>query len=329
MVLFVITHFKLPHSAWVFTAFAAGECALSWRNGPVPVRIPEAVYRLDTWNFAFLTAIFCCVWVAWRRRSISAGLAAACLALSLGLYARNPIDFARTHLLVTLLPTLLGFMGSLATMVRRERRAMHEAKLTAARLEIDLLKKSLQPHFLMNTLTTLAQVVEEEPKVAVRLIDDLAVEFRSLAAIAGLKRIPLARELELCEAHLRVMTVRTEKPWRLETTGVDPTANVPPALFLTLIENGFSHQRAQDGATTFKLRAEAAGPGVRYTFFSPGSVSRAPEGRRQAGMGLRYVRIRLEEGWPARWHLAQREVPGGWETVVDIDCADSVGANTP
>jgi LytS/YehU family sensor histidine kinase len=187
----------------------------------------------------------------------------------------------------------------------------------AARLEIDLLKRSLQPHFLMNTLTTLAQIVEEDPKVAVRLIDDLAFEFRALNAISGLTSIPLARELELCAAHLRVMTVRTERPWRLEVSGIAQEAVVPPALFLTLIENGFSHQRAEGGSTTFSLRAEGTAEAPRYTFFSPGVVG-AVNGGREGGMGLRYVRVRLEELWPSRWKLSQQEVTGGWQTVIDL-----------
>jgi hypothetical protein len=328
LVCFVVAQFRLPKSRWVLIGFAAGEAALAWRNGPVPSGVPSAAFSLDTWTYAFLVAIACCAWTAWRLRSATASLVSACLALSLYIYARDPVNFARAHLLVTLLPCLMGFIVALATMVRRERREMQEAKLTAARLEIDLLKKSLQPHFLMNTLTTLAQIVEEEPRVAVKLIDDLALEFRALSDIAGLRQIPLSREVELCKTHLRVMTVRTEKPWRLEVSGVDLNAGVPPALFLTLIENAFSHQRAIEGETTFSLIAEAARGRTRYTFVAPGAVNPASEAR-QGGMGLRYVRIRLQEGWPGRWNLSQREVHGGWETVIDLDHAGSVPAAIP
>jgi hypothetical protein len=328
MVYFVVSQFRVPRRKWILVAFVAGEGALAWRNGPVPFGVAAAAFRLDTWTYAFLVAMACSAWTAWRMRSAIASIVSACLALSLYLYARDPVNFARTHLLATLLPCLLGFILALATMVRRERRETHEARLTAARLEIDLLKKSLQPHFLMNTLTTLAQIVEEEPRVAVKLIDDLALEFRALAAIAGLKQIPLSRELELCETHLRVMTVRTEKPWRLEVSGVDSSVGVPPALFLTLIENAFSHQRALDGATTFSLRAEAERGRTRYTFVAPGIVNHASEGR-QGGMGLRYVRVRLEEGWPGKWTLSQREVLGGWETVIDLGGSDSAAAPIP
>ncbi len=324
MVAFAAIQLGALRARYAMGAFVLVEGALAWWNGPVPIGIPGEAWRLDPWSFAFLAAIGLGVWHAARERGVTPWLLCACLALSLCLYARDPVNFARTHFLATILPTLFGFLVSLAATLRRGRREAEEAKLSAARLEIDLLKKSLQPHFLMNTLTTLSQIVEEEPRVAVRLIDDLAQEFRALGAIAGLRSIPLSRELELCETHLRVMSMRTERSWRLVASVADVALGVPPALFLTLIENGFSHQRPINGATTFTLRSDTAGGRVRYTFVSPGTVSEA-SGARTGGIGLRYVRVRLEEGWPGRWRLEQREVPGGWETVIDLEGSGPAG----
>jgi LytS/YehU family sensor histidine kinase len=221
----------------------------------------------------------------------------------------------------------VGIIGAFALQLRRERREARQARLTAARLEIELLKKSVQPHFLMNTLTALAQTVEENPARAVKLIEDLADEFRRLAAMAGEKQIPLARELDLCRAHLGVMRARTDVEWKLDAEGVDETAAVPPALFLTLIENGFSHQRARKGANTFTLRAAAGPNGVRYTFRSPGTITATP-GRAEGGTGLRYVRARLEESFPGAWQLLQSAVPDGWETVIELTATAPTRAPT-
>jgi LytS/YehU family sensor histidine kinase len=158
----------------------------------------------------------------------------------------------------------------------------------------------------------------------VKLIDDLAEEFRTLAAISGEKQVPLGRELELCRVHLRVMRARTDLDWKLAVDGVDPAAQVPPALFLTLIENGFSHQRARKDATTFALQADARGDGVRYTFLSPGTVT--PETSRvTGGTGLRYVRARLEESFPGAWSLSQGPVSDGWQTVIEVWRAERNG----
>jgi len=324
LVFFVLAQFRVPRRSWILLAFGVSEAALIWYLGPVPIGGGVSLWRPDPWIFAFITALLCSLWAAVKGKKDTAWLVSGGLAMSLYLYARDPIDFIRTQFLATSLPALMAFLAAMAVSVRRERREAQGVKLMAARLEIDLLKRSLQPHFLMNTLTTLAQIVEEDPKVAVRLIDDLAFEFRSLNAISGLTSIPLVRELELCAAHLRVMTVRTERPWRLEVSGITQEAIVPPALFLTLIENGFSHQRAEDGSTTFSLRAEGTAKAPRYTFYSPGVVGAVAEGR-EGGVGLRYVRVRLEELWPSRWKLSQQEVTGGWQTVIDLAGPERTG----
>src|SRR5205807_1275122 len=117
------------------------------------------------------------------------------------------------------------------------------------------------------------------------------------------KLIPLAQELEPCRAHLRVMSVRMGRPWTLETPDANEAALVPPAVFLTLIENGFAHQRVTDGPSAFMLRGGHVSGGVmRYTFFSPGEVQ-DDAGRPAGGTGLRYVKARLEENFPGCWSL--------------------------
>jgi len=272
---------------------------------------------------AFAAAIIPVTWALSKRRR-GAWIVAGGILVSASwfLAERFWIDFFSQFF-----PALVSIIAAIAMQIQLERSEARQARLTAARLEIELLKKSVQPHFLMNTLTALAQTVEENPARAVKLIDDLADEFRRLSAMAGEKQVPLARELELCRAHLGVMRARTDMEWKLDADGVDGTAPVPPALFLTLIENGFSHQRARKGATTVTLRATVGDHGVRYTFTSPGAVTPAP-GRTPGGTGLRYVCARLEESFPGTWNLVQSAVPEGWETIIDLRLPEANQAAT-
>ncbi len=305
---FVATQFGMPRRSWLLLALAPllfFAALLSPLN-----RGFEADWMLLT---AFGAAIIPLVWaILKRRRGAWIVVAGILMSGSWFLAEKYWIDFFSQFF-----PALVSVIVDIALQIQLERSEARQARLTAARLEIDLLKKSMQPHFLMNTLTALAQTVEENPARAVKLIDDLADEFRRLSAMAGEKQVPLARELELCRAHLGVMRARTDMEWKLDAEGVDGTAPVPPALFLTLIENGFSHQRAHKGATTFTLRAAVRDHGVRYTFVSPGAVTPAA-GRAAGGTGLRYVYARLEESFPGTWSLVQNAAPGGWETIIDL-----------
>lgn len=268
------------------------------------------------WRTAFVAALAGIGWAVWQKRAGAWWLLAG-VAGTAASFERDPKHFEHSDFLFGFLPVTIGFIAAIAMQLRGERLQARDTKLTAARLEIELLRKSLQPHFLMNTLTALSQVVEEKPAAAVRLIDDLATEFRSLSRLSGEKQVSLAEELALCRAHLGVMSARTDLAWRLEAEGVEADASVPPALFLTLIENGFSHQRANRESTAFKLRAERVSGNIRYRFLSPGLVT-VESARVSGGTGLRYVRARLEESFPGAWTLSHGAVPGGWETVIEL-----------
>ncbi|MEO6001691.1 MAG: histidine kinase [Opitutus sp.] len=284
----------------------------TWLYGKIRVN----ALTLILWRISFLTGLAFVAGAIWRRNQggwfVLAGIGA-----TYAMFERHPKHFEHTDFFLGFLPVLVGLIAAIALRLRSERLQARDTKLMAARLEIELLRKSLQPHFMMNTLTALSQVIEEKPAAAVKLIDDLAVEFRSLARFSGQKQVSLSEELALCRAHLGVVSVRTDQVWNLEAEGIDVTALVPPALFLTLIENGFSHQRASKDATTFTLRAERMEAGVRYVFVSPGAVT-SDSDRPSGGTGLRYVCARLEESFHDAWKLSHGAVPGGWETVIEL-----------
>ena len=308
----VIEHFKMPLRHWVLGALAPVFALVLWLS---PERLTLNGVRIIAASLAL--ALACAVWAAWRRRR-GAWPVVTGVGVSAILLAIEAEDY-RVSFFLKFLPALVGIISSLAFQLHDERRQARAAQLAAARLETELLKKNLQPHFLMNTLTALSEIVEQNPAAASKLIDDLAEEFRTVARVSAEKLIPLAQELDLCRAHLRVMSVRTGHGCSLEANEVDPTALVPPAVFLTLIENGFVHQRVTGEPAVFRL--EMASPrgssAARYTFHSPGAVQTDPS-RAAGGTGLRYVKARLEESFPGRWSLRSEPAPYGWLTHIDI-----------
>lgn len=209
-----------------------------------------------------------------------------------------------------------------AFQLRRTRDEREEARLKSARLEIELLKRHLQPHFLMNTLTALTEWVEEEPTVASRMIQSLAEEFRLLADISNRKLISMAEELRLCRYHLEIMSRRRGRTFRLETHDVDATASVPPAVIHTLVENALTHTRHVDSEVTFHLRQENTGDSIRWIFEAPlGADVRAETS--SEGTGLRYIRARLREGYgdhPTRLSHGPRQ--NVWRTEIVVPTRD-------
>ncbi len=312
----VLVQFELPRRGWLTAAFVGLQAADGLRLALVYHMVEPIKGMVDSWRAAFLCSIALLIWAAFRRRRGAGYVLAAAVLASLW-FEHDPEQFLSEYFLLTMLPILLSFILVIGLNLSAEQRLAREARLTTARLELELLRKSLQPHFLMNTLTAVSQAMEENHQSAAKLIDDLAEELRELAQFAEHKEVPLERELELCRAHLRVMSVRTEKPWRLEVGHIQPEAMVPPALFFTLIENGFTHQQPIKGSMAFRLRSEVIGAGIRYVFFAPGKVRTSPF-RPTGGSGLRYVKARLNECWPGAWEFHHGPVDGGWETSVEL-----------
>ncbi len=309
---FVLHHFALPGRRWVYGVLAVLLTA-AWFSSPIYNLIGLALCAVG-----FTTALVLALRAAWARRR-GAGFACVGLGASVGALIAAPRDFLDHAFFISAGPGIAGLLVALVLQLRDERREAQQAVLTTARLEIELLKKNIQPHFLLNTLATIMEVIEREPKTAVMLIEALATEFRILARVSGEKLIPLAQEIELCRAHLRVMSLRKGAQCALEVTGADDAALVPPALLHTLIENGLTHLLPREGRQDFALRIERRAGAMRYALVARGErQGAAGNGQSREGTGLRYIKARLEESFTGRWKIDGGAVPEGWQTEIEI-----------
>lgn len=193
----------------------------------------------------------------------------------------------------------------------------HEsAKLRAARLEIELLQKSIQPHFLMNTLTAVMEWIEEDPAEGLRFLEALADELRIFGEVSKEKLIPLARELELCRSHLAIMSCRKGMRFELVSDGVATNATLPPATLHTLLENAITHNRYDGDRIIFRLQQRSDNGSRRYVLDAP--LAKRASRETSEGLGLRYVRARLEESYPNRWSLDASVVDDVWRTTIEV-----------
>ena len=187
--------------------------------------------------------------------------------------------------------------GTYALENARENRAR---ELTAAQLEaalsdarLQLLKMQLQPHFLFNTLNTIAEMVHEDPHHAERMIAGLGVLLRETLDAGGADMIPLHRELELLERYVAIQQVRFGDRLRLRVN-VEPHARealVPSLILQPLVENAIKHGiAARLEAGRIELSAQRTGPDLelRVEDDGPGFAREAGE-----GVGLANTKGRL------------------------------------
>jgi hypothetical protein len=256
----------------------------------------------------------------WTVRALVAGQRgsrpmAVALAVSLLLLLAEPERFADVSVFLLLDFLLLCLMVPYALERGRERAHRDRALVTAARLETELVRRHLQPHFLMNTLTALSEWVDEDPRVAGEMIGALADELRLLHDILDRSLITMDEELRLCRAHLAIMSRRKGRTYRLVTSGVDSRAAIPPAVFHTLVENAVTHGTTLPASVELSLTSTPLGERVRYVFEAP--LGGTPV-QRAEGAGTRYIRARLRESFGAQWTFAAGAVDGVWRTEIEI-----------
>lgn len=107
-----------------------------------------------------------------------------------------------------------------------------------ADFRVQALQARINPHFLFNSMNTIAMLTHVDPDLAERAILDLAELFRASLGDAK-KRVPLSEELALCEQYLSIETFRLgnrlKVKWILDAVPHD--ALVPKLSLQPLLEN--------------------------------------------------------------------------------------------
>jgi two-component system, LytTR family, sensor kinase len=197
---------------------------------------------------------------------------------------------------------------------RSRERDQLEARLAEARLQ--LLNMQLQPHFLFNTLNTIAELVHGDADTADRMITDLSELLRRTMDMGTTPDVTLATELELLSLYLSLQRARFGERLRVSMAIDDDarSARVPMLLLQPIVENAVRHGLARHvNAGAVNIAANRAGSDlvVEVTDDGPGVID---DGIHE-GIGLANTRARLEALYPRAAHLTLSNADGGGARV--------------
>jgi signal transduction histidine kinase len=210
----------------------------------------------------------------------------------------------------------LRFYRQLKETERQEERL----RVLATEAELTALKAQINPHFLFNTLNTVAQLIHTDSARAEATIERLAEMFRYVLAGSERKVVPLEEELAFVDGYLEIERARFGERLHVSRRVSPQTLRmlVPSLILQPLVENAVRHGRASDGSIHLALRAGVVGDELVITIadHGPGMPSSFRLGQ-SAGHGLHNVDERLRKiyGETCGLDLADNEGQG---TVVTI-----------
>ena len=193
------------------------------------------------------------------------------------------------------------------------------ARKLAIEAQLASLESRVQPHFLFNTLNSIAALVHDDPAAAERVVGQLAALMRSSLDSASTPLTPLDQELRIVGDYLEIERVRFGERLRYEIASVPDAASVlvPRLSLQTLVENSVKHAVSprREGASIVVSSAIADGR-VRLAVEDDGpgfDAALVPDGH-----GLALVRDRLAMTFGDRATLGIDSRPGRTSVTLDL-----------
>ena len=150
-------------------------------------------------------------------------------------------------------------------------KAQKQAELNA---RIQALQARIRPHFLFNSMNSIASLITIDPDKAEEAVLDLSSLFR--ATLNNQETlIPLEEELALCQRYLNIESLRLGKRLQVDWQAgqLNPATQIPPLTLQPLFENAIYHgiQPRTEGGT-ISLRIEKTADSLCILISNPSSA---------------------------------------------------------
>lgn len=201
--------------------------------------------------------------------------------------------------------------------VRKEQKLLKEY---TTKVELDLLKAQVQPHFLFNTLNNIYYVAQKQSPETAVLLEKLSNIMRYFVDEAPKNEVLLSIEIQFISDYIDLEKMRIRHPLKLDfrIEGDIKLVKVSPMLIMPLVENVFKHgidKRNPSNLLVLHI--------VRHTEYLSVKVSNqivSAKKQKQAGGGLQNLRNRLQLLYADQFDLAITEKDDCFIANLNIPC---------
>jgi hypothetical protein len=181
--------------------------------------------------------------------------------------------------------------------LQQERLESAELQALLRQAQLQALRSQLNPHFLFNTLHSIAELVHENPQLAEQMLLRLSALLRKALVSSGAQEVPLGEELEFVKGYVEIEQLRLGDRLRV-TWEIAPDslkALVPSLLLQPLVENAIQHGVAPSTIPgTLLICTRRNGEFFELQVHDSGAGLAVDGADRPGGVGLANTRDRLQ-----------------------------------
>jgi two-component system LytT family sensor kinase len=216
--------------------------------------------------------------------------------------------------------TYIGMSAVLLALVYSSE--LNELQRVAHTAHMRALRYQLNPHFMFNTLNSIATLVSrKDPATAERMVENLSDFLRATLSLDPQEDIPLEREINLQSLYLEIETLRFSDRLQVEIDLPDEVrgALVPSLITQPLTENAIRHGVARSThPILLRIAARRAGNRLRISVRNSAPDHKVQDGV-GTGIGLTNVaeRLRARFGSDCTFSAAP-DSEGGYAVEIDM-----------
>ena len=236
----------------------------------------------------------------------------------------DEVDYVRAYLVVVG-RIIFGATRALYVYGRRQSAAAERARAEVAEARMQALQAQMNPHFLFNTLNTVASLVRRDPTSAERTVEHLSSVLRRTLDRSSRPMSTVADEVDYVRAYFAIEQQRfgnrLQVEWHVDSWARSRT--LPTMTLQPLVENAVKHgigNRLDGGA--IRIAISEVGEGLRIIVEDDGPGFASPH---RDGTGLGNLRQRLQTQYAGVASLRIEHPPMGARVVVDLPPAPPLG----
>ena len=217
--------------------------------------------------------------------------------------------------------------------------ALEEQQRVATSMELKALQSQINPHFLFNTLNTIASLIRTDPTKARELLREFSTFYRRTLEDSS-DLIPLQREVDQAHSYLMLEIARFgEDRLQFSTDIPDGLGNclVPSFMLQPLVENSVKHAMPLEGTLHIGVEASCEGDDLVLHIMDDGTGMSAddrervksPDTSKGLGLAMRNISDRIKGYYGPSSYMDIESEPGEGTTVMLMlkgGCKRDIGA---